>query len=51
MFEQVKRGLVFHPGRGRNEFAHLHVEDAARLMIRVAEKGWSGTSPVADDLQ
>lgn len=49
MFEQVKRGRVYHPGHGRNQFAHLHVEDAARVLIRVAETGWTGTLPVADD--
>lgn len=50
MFEQVRRGLVYHPGRGRNAFSHLHVEDAARVLIRVAETEWKGTLPVADDL-
>ncbi len=50
MFEQVRRGRVFSPGNGKNQFAHLHVQDAARLLIAVAEQGWTGVSAVADDL-
>lgn len=50
MFEQVRRGRVFFPGNGRNLFAHLHVQDAVRILLAVAEKRWSGSQPVADDL-
>lgn len=50
MFEQVKQGLVLFPGDGRNLYAHLHVEDAARILLAAAEAGWTGTSPVADQL-
>ena len=50
MFAQVRRGRVFFPGNGRNLFAHMHVDDAARLLIAAAETGWTGISPVADDL-
>jgi nucleoside-diphosphate-sugar epimerase len=50
MFEQVRNGRVLFPGNGRNRFAHLHVEDAARVLIAAAEKGWTGTSPVSDDM-
>ena len=50
MFAQVRRGLVLHPGAGRNRYAHLHVEDAARVLIGAADTNWSGTLPVADDL-
>lgn len=49
MFEQVRRGRVLMPGNGRNEFAHLHVTDAARVLIRAAERGWQGVLAVADD--
>jgi nucleoside-diphosphate-sugar epimerase len=49
MFEQVRRGRVIMPGNGRNEFAHLHVSDAARVLIRAAERGWHGVLAVADD--
>ncbi len=48
LFERVHRGLVVFPGRGRNVYAHLHVEDAARVLLATAEKGWQGVSPVAD---
>ncbi len=50
MFNQVRNGLVLFPGNGTNHFAHLHVEDAARILIAVAERGWTGISPVADDM-
>jgi nucleoside-diphosphate-sugar epimerase len=50
MFDQVRRGRVFFPGSGKNQFAHLHVHDAARVLIAVAEKGWTGVSAVADNL-
>jgi nucleoside-diphosphate-sugar epimerase len=49
MFEQMRRGRIISPGSGRNRFAHLHVADAARLLIGAAEKDWSGATPVADD--
>jgi nucleoside-diphosphate-sugar epimerase len=50
MFDQLRRGRVVMPGAGRNRFAHLHVEDAARVLLAVVEQGWSGISPVGDDL-
>jgi len=49
IFQQIRRGSVIQPGRGDNLYAHLHVEDAARLMIRIAETGWSGISAVGDE--
>jgi nucleoside-diphosphate-sugar epimerase len=50
MFNQVRNGLVLFPGNGKNYFAHMHVQDAARILIAVAEGDWKGTAPVADDL-
>jgi nucleoside-diphosphate-sugar epimerase len=50
IFGQIFHGRVFLPGRGRNLFAHLYVEDAARILIAAAETGWRGICPVADDL-
>ena len=50
MFNQVRQGRVIFPGSGKNLFAHMHVQDAARVLLAVAEKGWAGTSPVADDM-
>jgi nucleoside-diphosphate-sugar epimerase len=50
MFDQVRHGRVYFPGNGENQFSHLHVHDAAKLLIAVAEQGWTGVSAVADDL-
>jgi nucleoside-diphosphate-sugar epimerase len=50
MFEQVRQGRVLFPGNGQNLFSHMHVEDAARVLLAVAEKEWTGISPVADDM-
>jgi nucleoside-diphosphate-sugar epimerase len=49
LFDQLRRRFVLFPGSGRNVYAHLHVEDAARVLVEVAARGWSGTSPVADE--
>lgn len=49
LFDQVRRGIVVTPGRGHNTHGHLHVADAARVLIEAASQGWSGTLPVADD--
>jgi len=49
LFDQIRRGLVIFPGDLAGECAHLHVGDAARALIAVAERGWSGTSPIADE--
>lgn len=48
LFHQIRSGLVIFPGSMRNLFAHLHVADAARLLIEVARQEWTGTSAVAD---
>ncbi len=42
------RGLMPVPGRGTNRFSHLHVLDAARVLIAAAEGGVEGAWPVAD---
>ncbi len=49
MFEQVRSGRVLFPGDGKNRFGHLHIADAARVMIAAGAQGWAGISPVADD--
>jgi nucleoside-diphosphate-sugar epimerase len=49
MFNQIRQGRVVFPGNGKNHFAHLHVEDAARVLLAVAAEEWTGISPVADD--
>jgi len=48
LFGRVRRGFLPIPGRGSPPYGHLHVRDAARVMIAAAETGWAGRSPVAD---
>jgi len=50
LFDQVRHGKVFFPGRGDNTFAHMHVIDAARALIHVAENCSTGIWVVADEL-
>ena len=49
LFDQVRNGRILFPGRGDNPFAHLHVTDAARALIRAAETRLSGVYVVADE--
>lgn len=49
LFDQLRRRIVMIPASGTSLNSHLHVADAARLLIAAAEQGWTGTSPVADD--
>lgn len=49
LFERLRQGRVILPGRGENRYSHLHADDAARLLIEVAARRWTGTSPVADE--
>ena len=49
LFDQVRDGRVVFPGRGDNPFAHLHVADTARALIRSAEIGLTGIYAVADE--
>lgn len=50
LFDQVRHGKVFFPGKGDNPFAHIHVYDAARALIHAAESCRSGIWVVADEL-
>ena len=50
LFDQVRHGRVFFPGRGENTFAHIHVADAARALIQAAENRRPGSWVVADEL-
>lgn len=50
LFDQVRHGRVFFPGRGNNLFAHIHVYDAARSLIQAAENGRPGIWVIADEL-
>ena len=49
LFNQMRRGTIMFPGKGDNLFAHLHVVDAARALIKAAEDGKSGISVIADN--
>jgi nucleoside-diphosphate-sugar epimerase len=49
-FQQLRKGLLILPGLGKNIFTHLHVSDAARLLITAANLGYNGMSPVGDEL-
>jgi nucleoside-diphosphate-sugar epimerase len=48
LFGRIRRGWVVVPGRGDAPYAHLHVRDAARVLIAAAEQGWAGASAVGD---
>lgn len=50
LFDQVRHGRVFFPGKGDNRFAHLHVADAARALIGAAVNRTPGIWVVADEL-
>jgi nucleoside-diphosphate-sugar epimerase len=49
-FQQLRKGLLILPGLGKNKFTHLHVTDAARLLIACARQGYTGISPVGDEM-
>jgi nucleoside-diphosphate-sugar epimerase len=49
LFDQVRHGRIIFPGKGDNCFAHLHVADAARALIRAAEIGMEGCAVIADE--
>ncbi len=49
LFDQIRRGRIIFPGRGTNHFAHLHVHDAARALIRAAETDLAGVYVIGDD--
>ncbi len=49
IFERIHRGLLLSIGAGENLYSHLHVRDAVRLLIAVAEQGWTGISAVGDE--
>jgi nucleoside-diphosphate-sugar epimerase len=49
-FSRLARGhgRISVPGRGTNHFSHMHVSDAARVLIAAAEGKVEGAWPVAD---
>ncbi len=49
LFDRIRQGQVFLPGKGDNAFAHLHIDDAARAFVQAAENSRSGIWVVADE--
>ncbi len=49
VFERIRRGILLVPGRGLNVYGHLHVRDAARVLVEAARQRFEGILPVADD--
>jgi nucleoside-diphosphate-sugar epimerase len=49
-FSLLRDGRLILPGRGNNVYTHLHVADAAAVIIACAEQGFSGILPVGDHL-
>jgi nucleoside-diphosphate-sugar epimerase len=49
-FSQLSRGRgrIIIPGLGTHRFSHMHVQDAARVLIATAEQSLEGAWPVAD---
>jgi nucleoside-diphosphate-sugar epimerase len=49
LFDRIRNGQIFFPGKGDNAFAHIHIYDAARAFIQAAENRRPGIWVVADD--
>lgn len=49
LFDQVRHGRIIFPGKGDNLFAHIHVGDAAKALIRAAENEMDGIWTIADN--
>lgn len=48
LFANVRRGVLAVPGRSSPPFSHLHVHDAARVLIAAALGGWEGACGIGD---
>jgi nucleoside-diphosphate-sugar epimerase len=48
LFQQVRQPVAVFPGTMTNLYSHLHVLDAARVLVAAARQRWVGVSPVAD---
>lgn len=48
LFENVRRGVMMVPGRSDAPFSHLHVHDAARVLIAAALGTWEGALGIGD---
>jgi nucleoside-diphosphate-sugar epimerase len=48
LFANVRRGVLAVPGRSAPPFSHLHVHDAARVLIAAALGTWEGARGIGD---
>ncbi len=48
LFANVRRGVLAVPGRTSPPFSHLHVHDAARVLIAAALGRWEGALGIGD---
>jgi nucleoside-diphosphate-sugar epimerase len=48
LFANVRRGVLAVPGRTSPPFSHLHVHDAARVLIAAALGRWEGARGIGD---
>jgi len=48
LFTNVQRGVMAVPGRSSPPFSHLHVHDAARVLIAAARGRWEGSCGLGD---
>jgi len=48
LFANVRRGIMAAPGRSNPPFSHLHVHDAARVLIAAATGTWEGACGLGD---
>ena len=49
LFDRIRHGHIFFPGKGDNAFAHIHIDDAAHAFIQAAVNRRSGIWVVADE--
>lgn len=48
LFTNVRRGVMAVPGRSNSPFSHMHVRDAARVLIAAALGTWEGARGIGD---
>ena len=48
LFANVRRGVLAVPGRSSPPFSHLHVHDAARVLVATALGNWEGSCGIGD---
>ena len=48
LFANLRRGVLAVPGRSSPPFSHLHVHDAARVLIAAALGAWEGARGIGD---